>query len=474
MEIRIKSVIKDNSHSWVRISHGLNKLVTNLNNKDQDDNEQETSEMQFEEYALKLNAGDFASRSKAKAKPQRREPGDSSTRTISMGRERTWTDVEPQEHSLSDYSVSKKLINLPRHGSLPREDDGAIEFWRIKDYLQNHFVYSQHWSDEKWKSTMAGGGHKKRFQYCTDASLEILYLRALQGHSGRNLIDPTLQDIVLIPNGFFKYIYHIGCAINLHSITNSGLIPGGQHSSRERQTVFFTSVDPKNKEHKHRNKFDLEAPRLAWYHQKEWRKHQNMVYWVDIKLAQKKGLKFYQTRSNAIILHETLPACCIPKVVRMETGGVKWKLEKSKTRKFLASPRLPPKIALKHDWMKELGSEVARQPEGGVARPAKSFQPTQPNPNQNHDRPGRPVVCSERALRSQEIDLCFSRESKNSILEEDANHDGTGRPVVCPQEGAPKHVSLVTARTSMWKMKQITMELGNPLFAVLQITRAPC
>ena len=28
VEIRIKSVNKDNSHSWVRISHGLNKLVT--------------------------------------------------------------------------------------------------------------------------------------------------------------------------------------------------------------------------------------------------------------------------------------------------------------------------------------------------------------------------------------------------------------------------------------------------------------
>ena len=70
VEIRIKSLNEENSHSWVRISHGLNKLVTNLNNKDQDDNEQETSEMQFEEYALKLNASDFASRTKAKAKPQ--------------------------------------------------------------------------------------------------------------------------------------------------------------------------------------------------------------------------------------------------------------------------------------------------------------------------------------------------------------------------------------------------------------------
>ena len=54
---------------------------------------------------------------------------------------------------------------------------------------------------------MAGGrGNKKRFQYCTDPSgQEILYLRALQGHSGRNPIDPTLQDNALIPNNFFEY-----------------------------------------------------------------------------------------------------------------------------------------------------------------------------------------------------------------------------------------------------------------------------
>ena len=80
VEIRIESMNKDRSHSWVRISHGLNKLVTNLNNNEQDDNEQETSEMQFEDYALKSNARAFASRSKAKAKPQRRTPASSSTK----------------------------------------------------------------------------------------------------------------------------------------------------------------------------------------------------------------------------------------------------------------------------------------------------------------------------------------------------------------------------------------------------------
>ena len=66
-----------------------NKFVMNLNNDDQ-----EIPEVQLEEHALKLNAGDFASRSKAKAKPQRRDSASSSTRTIHIG-ERTWTDVEP-------------------------------------------------------------------------------------------------------------------------------------------------------------------------------------------------------------------------------------------------------------------------------------------------------------------------------------------------------------------------------------------
>ena len=90
----------------------------NLNNT-----EQEIPEVQLEEYALKLDAKDFACRSKAKAKHQRREPAGSSPRTSPVEK-RTWTDVEPGKYSLSDYEISQKLIHLLRHG-LPREDDGA-------------------------------------------------------------------------------------------------------------------------------------------------------------------------------------------------------------------------------------------------------------------------------------------------------------------------------------------------------------
>ena len=54
------SVNRDNSHSWVRISHGSNKFVMNLNN------ELEIPEVQLVENASKLDAKDFACRSKAK------------------------------------------------------------------------------------------------------------------------------------------------------------------------------------------------------------------------------------------------------------------------------------------------------------------------------------------------------------------------------------------------------------------------
>ena len=86
-EIRIESLNKDNSHSWSRISHGLNKFVTDLSNdKENDNNEQETSEMQFGNFALKTNSLVFASRSKAKSKPQRRTLARSSKRTFHRGK----------------------------------------------------------------------------------------------------------------------------------------------------------------------------------------------------------------------------------------------------------------------------------------------------------------------------------------------------------------------------------------------------
>ena len=47
----------------------------------------------------------------------------------------------------------------------------------------------------------------------------------------------------------------------------------------------------------------VDKPRITVY-RNTWRVHQNTVYWGTLKLAQRKGLQFYQTRSHAIALFQ--------------------------------------------------------------------------------------------------------------------------------------------------------------------------
>ena len=129
-----------------------------------------------------------------------------------------WIDIEPGAQFDQAHPVAKRLNTLLRQGELLREEDGEIEFWKLKDDLQNKFEYSQHCSAEMRKSIMTrGGGNKIIFQYCTDSSGNNVHLRALQCHSGHNPFGLSLQDNVLIPDNFFENIYHDGCAVKLHS-----------------------------------------------------------------------------------------------------------------------------------------------------------------------------------------------------------------------------------------------------------------
>ena len=111
----------------------------------------------------------------------------------------------------------------------------------------------------------------------------------------------------------------------------------------------------------------------------------------------------------------------------METGEIVYEQE-------YESPQPPPKISLRNDWMKELGSEVPRQ--------AEDNQPTQSNSNPICGT-GRPVVTEQTSRSSaQEIDTRFSLDCENTNLfaervekdkdtdkDVDADRDGTERPV---------------------------------------------
>ena len=184
--------------------------------------------------------------------------------------------------------------------------------------------------------------------------------------------------------------------------THSGLIAGGQNSSRERQTVFFTAVNPMHKNHEDPQELDLTKPRLASYKQK-WKRHQDTVYWVDIQLAQRKGLKFYQTGSNAIIFHDTLP-----KAIVMKSEEIIY-------QKVYVSLRPPPNISYKDNWMCVMDSDIAGS--------TKDTQRIEPKPRTQ--------------LSSTERPVCGHESTKRCVLTPEHVEDeqtGTERPVLVDQE----------------------------------------
>ena len=126
IEIRIESVNKDNSHSWIKISYGTVRYVNDYIKHDTEN----LADPQ-EEEDVPTSSGVVAARSKAKAKPQPRELAGTTT-TIPI-HQRRWIDIEPSKQDLDSYDLSKKVINLLRHNqTLHREGDGAIEFCKIK------------------------------------------------------------------------------------------------------------------------------------------------------------------------------------------------------------------------------------------------------------------------------------------------------------------------------------------------------
>ena len=175
-----------------------------------------------EEEDVPASSEVVAARSKAKAKPKPRE----STGTTSIPlSERVWIDIEPSKPDLESYNLSKKVINLLRHNQkLHREQDGAVQFYKIKFHLRDYSLPIQNWLDNRWLACLAArGGPKRRYQYCSDYLGSIIYLRALQGHSGDNIIDLAMQDHVLSAPGVFPYIYHVGSNFNISSILSNGL-----------------------------------------------------------------------------------------------------------------------------------------------------------------------------------------------------------------------------------------------------------
>ena len=287
-----------------------------------------------------------------------------------------------------------------------------------------------------------------------------------------SLIDLALQDNVLIVPGIFPYIYHVGINFNLSSIISNGLILGGQNLSR-RQSVFFLPVDPRDENHRDPENSDYSVPRHARYVQNTWKRQQDTVYWIDIDLGIfKEGLKFYQTRSNAIILQGALPANCIVRAERLKSG------EKLYERQYL-SPRPPPKISLRHDlnWNKgqDEGFTAEHRPVGKLVQQSLgetvqfgSSKPTQ-SPKSIEVRTGQPET-QEIVGNSQGGLSSPDRTGKPATEEEQhvRNHDGSGTLMERKNSTQCKNIvisKVVVKRISLTLRRTMrTLTLTSPAF----------
>ena len=146
--------------------------------------------------------------------------------------------------------------------------------------------------------------------------------------------DPELQDIVLLPQGFTEYIYHVGNVSEVHSRIGSGLTPGGKSLEPGKQSVFVLKANPMEDESGvEETSCDLTKPRIVPY-QNTLKTHHDTENWSNLKLAPEKGLLFYHTRLHAIVLCDTLPAS-----LHRESGFcMKTKVE------FFQKVRLTPRV----------------------------------------------------------------------------------------------------------------------------------
>ena len=98
--------------------------------------------------------------------------------------------------------------------------------------------------------------------------------------------------------------------------------------------------------------------------------------------------------------------------------------------KVYMSPRPPPKISLRHDWKRELGSDHAQRPEGQVVQQSRSFQSNQPIPNPSRDRSEQPVVETNTENVPDGCETRSCHESMRLNVEDETLRERSGQPVV--------------------------------------------
>ena len=214
--------------------------------------------------------------------------------------------------------ISNLVMRLVRrYDQDERETDGAVHWNSMVPKLRKALQKSggRKFSDTHWLQHIYQGSNKLRFQCCMNSKNSLCIFVSFQGPTGGNLIAPELMGQVAIPYKWKEFLFHRGFSFNVTSILTSGLIAGGRKNKEGRQTIFFTPLNPFGYDPDEEEPGEeLSKPRKVHNHS-AWKKTQDAVNWVSLARAQDPGLRFQQTKSNAAIVHNSVPADCIYKAV---------------------------------------------------------------------------------------------------------------------------------------------------------------
>ena len=159
-------------------------------------------------------------------------------------------------------------------------------------------------------NTSIEDSNKMRFEYYESSQgFFAVYIRAIQGHTGENMIAPELMGHVAIPYNWKEFIFHRVCSYNANSFLDTGLVAGGKESrGRETKNLLHNTQPLLEKIQMKKN------PAMIFQYQERCTTTaigsttKSVVYWVKLSCAQEQRLRFWQTKSNAIIAHNHVPA----------------------------------------------------------------------------------------------------------------------------------------------------------------------
>ena len=164
---------EDNSQSWVRISFGTIRYVNNYVKYNT-----HNFASSYEEKAEPTSSEVVAARSKAKATTSTEGVhwhNDHHTKWKSMD----WHWTIKARSRIVQFAEESDPSSSTQSESTSRARWSSSFFFKIKFHLRDYSLPIQNWSDNRWLACLAaGGGPKRRYQYCSDYLGSIIYLRA--------------------------------------------------------------------------------------------------------------------------------------------------------------------------------------------------------------------------------------------------------------------------------------------------------